>query len=1333
MEDITIGNDLLLSPIDFIGRQSQLNQLDNWHKSSVPIASILGPPGVGKTWLVKEWAARKYREEVPIHYIDAGYGTSASTDDPEENTEFLLQLISFKLGLHLSDEIERPIELASRVRQSGSILILDRLESCLHRQRQKTNVSVGRPAKFLANFLRSFVTLSQGAGRIIIVSNVCPADFIEAQYMELKYITTISSDEARDPLQLGGFTQEETFAFVRTKSQEIQELPSENQLLEACKRLGGHPKGLSFYLGLNPEDRQRFLINTDLNQALDASLRQLFTYSISYCTETEKSVLILVSLLRIPLNNDFISRALKDLPDTNASLDDLRHRSLIELGTTQQFGYSAHGIVREFVKAVFRERLTHTHLLIAEVLESIASQKLGERTFETLQLIIESAYHYKCAGEGDKALFWRNASTKLAIEIGKEAFLAGNHQLSRDTANALIEGDLTKSSASPYILSKMYFYRAQNQHQIEFNWKLESQDLLRALELNPLNKMALSYSAVIVTRAIQKRVAWDQIEISLKLFIEYARLAEIPNNCVNAVPIHLIRLLCILNNNTADKKVVINICDEFASIGNELNFILTDLSALSEAENLALLTLYHVLRKHATNPEIIREHLSRSLAISTASLSRNNSSSQIWLRHIETVSDLAEYSTKVDERKKYSKETLALLEEMKNHVSLTSGYARLLSEAVIRLSYVLERSSALLQIQDGLAMLSNLKNSASSIGISQEEMDAAQIRMSLRAARLEPEKYYEHIHDAVKIILPYLHVREKWLSFEVAEQAVYIISDFNEEDLDVEIGGEIMSKVNREILINKADIKALDEKLDDAQRIVPTSNFELLKLSLRVEYLRKNWQPNDPNEPAKVKEAEKLAEVILQTHTYSNYSLTIISDLYQVIATRTFSHERFVYAVNKVYQVLNFWLETPRLNQNKAMYRKAKFLRAILDYRQSRQFLNEYLKKEKLPHMRFFASRFLVDVVAHSINWEYIENPKSDRSLKKDAMTANKLFKEYLEYLGLEHEDIDNPKNAIRELFWIRIASFLEIYQSDLNWVKTIYEQLRITSSKKQGSNIYSAQIIGELPEYSDRIAQILGAHWEETQIWREVGTLLSILSSSEDSRLDYSAYFWRISTIISQVASNKEYIGHQSGQLSRLNMVRALLKYPTDSDLHKKGQELLNELYKEQKMPWVYWQFIDGLWKTSQIGGIMESSNTGLDKKRPRKYDVFISYSRVDKKWVIQLKSALEAYGIRVWLDSDEIRPGDQFIEELEKGIKKSRCIALVLSPEAVESVWVKEEYHSALSSHKLRLIPVLLRKAEIPGFLKTRHYIDFSHEEDFDDNVGKLVYGITGKKVNA
>jgi hypothetical protein len=133
--------------------------------------------------------------------------------------------------------------------------------------------------------------------------------------------------------------------------------------------------------------------------------------------------------------------------------------------------------------------------------------------------------------------------------------------------------------------------------------------------------------------------------------------------------------------------------------------------------------------------------------------------------------------------------------------------------------------------------------------------------------------------------------------------------------------------------------------------------------------------------------------------------------------------------------------------------------------------------------------------------------------------------------------------------------------------------------------------------------------------------------------------------------------------------------------------------------------------------------------------FDVFLSHNSVDKPWASRLKDDLQRYGLSVWLDRDEIRPGDLFAKALEEGLASSRAVALIVSPEAMASGWVQEEYYRALSLTKaqaapVQLVPVILREAEVPDFVKSRDWVDFRDESAYAAKVWELVWGITGHK---
>ena len=125
--------------------------------------------------------------------------------------------------------------------------------------------------------------------------------------------------------------------------------------------------------------------------------------------------------------------------------------------------------------------------------------------------------------------------------------------------------------------------------------------------------------------------------------------------------------------------------------------------------------------------------------------------------------------------------------------------------------------------------------------------------------------------------------------------------------------------------------------------------------------------------------------------------------------------------------------------------------------------------------------------------------------------------------------------------------------------------------------------------------------------------------------------------------------------------------------------------------------------------------------------FDVFLSYHSGDGDWVALLKERLASKGIRVWLDSEQIRPGDRFPGALASAIGQVHSVVVVLSPGSIASPWVEEEYTLALAQRR-RVVAVLIDDVEPPGFLQGRTWVDFRDQAAFERNLEQLLFGITG-----
>jgi tetratricopeptide (TPR) repeat protein len=108
----------------------------------------------------------------------------------------------------------------------------------------------------------------------------------------------------------------------------------------------------------------------------------------------------------------------------------------------------------------------------------------------------------------------------------------------------------------------------------------------------------------------------------------------------------------------------------------------------------------------------------------------------------------------------------------------------------------------------------------------------------------------------------------------------------------------------------------------------------------------------------------------------------------------------------------------------------------------------------------------------------------------------------------------------------------------------------------------------------------------------------------------------------------------------------------------------------------------------------------------------VFLSHSSKDKPFVRDLADALEAGGeIKVWLDEREIDYGENIVLKIADGLDAD-FVLLILSPDSVDSKWVKEEWTDAywdqVESQHVKLAGVLYRDCRIPRLLRNKKYFD-------------------------
>ena len=122
-----------------------------------------------------------------------------------------------------------------------------------------------------------------------------------------------------------------------------------------------------------------------------------------------------------------------------------------------------------------------------------------------------------------------------------------------------------------------------------------------------------------------------------------------------------------------------------------------------------------------------------------------------------------------------------------------------------------------------------------------------------------------------------------------------------------------------------------------------------------------------------------------------------------------------------------------------------------------------------------------------------------------------------------------------------------------------------------------------------------------------------------------------------------------------------------------------------------------------------------GTCGNEPTFYDVFLSHSSADKPWVRTLCDALQAAGLKVFLDQRELTAPHNYVGELSAALRASRFLVLVASPRGELSAWVKQEWTAFLAEHgpRDRIVVVMLEAVELPTLLKTVQQIDATRRD--------------------
>jgi hypothetical protein len=132
----------------------------------------------------------------------------------------------------------------------------------------------------------------------------------------------------------------------------------------------------------------------------------------------------------------------------------------------------------------------------------------------------------------------------------------------------------------------------------------------------------------------------------------------------------------------------------------------------------------------------------------------------------------------------------------------------------------------------------------------------------------------------------------------------------------------------------------------------------------------------------------------------------------------------------------------------------------------------------------------------------------------------------------------------------------------------------------------------------------------------------------------------------------------------------------------------------------------------------------TPSDQQVPRQ-EVFISYSRKDKEFVRRLYEALKRRDREAWVDWQDIRPAEEFMQAIYGAIEGADTFIFVLTPDSVASIPCRREIAHAAAQNK-RMVPIVAREVNadtVPEALRKLNWIFCRDGDDFEKATDTLI----------
>ena len=99
-----------------------------------------------------------------------------------------------------------------------------------------------------------------------------------------------------------------------------------------------------------------------------------------------------------------------------------------------------------------------------------------------------------------------------------------------------------------------------------------------------------------------------------------------------------------------------------------------------------------------------------------------------------------------------------------------------------------------------------------------------------------------------------------------------------------------------------------------------------------------------------------------------------------------------------------------------------------------------------------------------------------------------------------------------------------------------------------------------------------------------------------------------------------------------------------------------------------------------------------------PKPSEVFLSHSHHDKRLTVRVAEELRRHGVPVWYSERHLVGAQQWLDQIGLALRRCDWFAVVLTPEAIDSMWVKRELSDALIDRKYdgRIVPLMAKSCD-------------------------------------